>query len=414
MQTPIGTAMPLRRRSLVALVFAALAAPLVVAGTAQAPVERRVYVANDESRRIDVFDVDQKHALHHSFTPERNGVKLLDSRCRGIAAHAGTARLYFTDSDLKHVVAMDLVKETVLWVRTFDEAECKHPDRLSVTTDGRALYVPCKLSDNMVVLDARDGRTIRTHAVNDGEAPHNTYTGETGKYMYLGSYKSPIFRVYDQRTHDEVRRVDGFSSGIRPFAVDPTETYFFANLTTLLGFGVGDIRAGRRLYEVEQATPAERLAHPQTSGGHPHGGRPKSHGLAIRPGTTEVWFLDDEWGYLYVFDYATLPGAAPRHVATVPLFTDIGRPYYRAAADIKGAGDGYWRWLTFSIDGRWAYPANGAVVDAERRTLTSMTITASEKQLQVDFRNGVPVTVGGQNGGLYPLAPANSSAAALN
>jgi hypothetical protein len=43
-----------------------------------------------------------------------------------------------------------------------------------------------------------------------------------------------------------------------------------------------------------------------------------------------------------------------------------------------------------------------------------MTITASEKQLQVDFRNGVPVTVGGQNGGIYPRAAAESSAAALN
>ncbi len=338
-------------------------------------------------------------------------MKLLDSRCRGIAAHAGTGRLYFTDSDLKHVVAMDLASEKVLWVRRFDEAECKHPDRLSVTNDGRALYVPCKLSDNMVVLDARDGRTVRTHTVNEGEAPHNTYTGESGKYMYLGSYKSPIVRIYDQRTDDEVRRIDGFSSGVRPFAVDPTETYFFANLTKLLGFGVGDIPAGRRLYEVEQATPAERLAHPQASGGHPHGGKPKSHGLAVRPGTTEVWFLDDEWGYLYVFDYAPLPEAAPRHVATVPLFPDISRPYYRAAADIKGAGDGYWRWLTFSIDGRWAYPANGSVVDAGRRALTAMTITASEKQLQVDFRGGVPVTVGGQNGGRYPLAAVATSAA---
>lgn len=79
----------------------------------------------------------------------------------------------------------------------------------------------------------------------------------------------------------------------------------------------------------------------------------------------------------------------------------MSKPYYRAAKDIKGAGDGYWRWLTFSIDGRWAYPANGAVVDAERRTVTAMTVTASEKPLEVGFRNGVPVIVDGQNGGTY-------------
>jgi hypothetical protein len=251
------------------------------------------------------------------------------------------------------------------------------------------------------VLDARDGSTIKTHTVNEGEAPHNTYTGERGDFMYLGSYRSPIFRVYEQRTHEEVRRFGGFSSGIRPFAVDPTETYVFANLTTLLGFAVGDVRAGRTLYEVEQKTPAERLAHPDASGGHPHGGSPKSHGLALRPGTKEVWFLDDEWGYLYVYDASPLPAAPPTYVATVPLFTDISKPYYRAAKDIKGAGDGYWRWLTFSIDGRWAYPGNGAVVDAERRALTSMRVTPSEKQVEVGFSGGRPVVIGGQNGGLY-------------
>jgi hypothetical protein len=96
-----------------------------------------------------------------------------------------------------------------------------------------------------------------------------------------------------------------------------------------------------------------------------------------------------------------LPAAPPKYVATVPLFTDVSKPYYRAAKDIKGAGDGYWRWLTFSVDGRWVYPANGAVVDAERRSLTSMRITPSEKQVEVGFSNGQPVVVGGQNGGVY-------------
>lgn len=398
-------------RAMLGLAVGLLGTLAVAHTTAQEPLERRLYVANDAERRFDVYDIDKNHALHHSFTPEQDGVRLLDSRCRGIAAHADTSRLYFTDSDLKHVVALDLVTEQVVWVRQFDEEECEHPDRLSVTVDGSALYVPCKLSDSMVVLDARDGRIIRTHTVNEDEAPHNTYTGERGEYMYLGSYRSPIFRVYDQKTHDLVRQIDGFSSGIRPFAVDPTETYFFANLTKLLGFGVGDVRAGRRLFEVEQATPAERLAHPEASGGHPHGGKPKSHGLALRPGTNEVWFLDDEWGYLYVYDTSPLPDEAPRHLATIPLFTDISKPYYRAAEDIDGAGDGYWRWLTFSIDGRWAYPANGAVVDAERRRLTPMTVTASEKQLHVDFRGGVPVAVGGQNGGVYPRSTAAGTAA---
>jgi len=48
----------------------------------------------------------------------------------------------------------------------------------------------------------------------------------------------------------------------------------------------------------------------------------------------------------------------------------------------------------------------GAVVDAARRRLTDMKITASDKMLEVDFRGGVPVAVSGQNGGVYPRARA--------
>ena len=402
-----GSSVRTRFWSLLLIVVASLMGGLSAGGTADGPLERRLYVANDAGHRIDIFDVDKGHVLRRSITPRHDGKDLLDSRCRGMAGHADTARLYFTDSDQSHVVAMDLLREQVVWVRGLEKSVCDHPDRLSVTKDGRAIYVPCKLSDNMLVLDARDGATIKSHSTNPGEAPHNTYTGERGRYMYLGSYKSPILRIYDQSTHAEVRRIDGFSSGIRPFAVDRDERFFFTNLTTLLGFGIADIAAGRKLYEVEQQTPAERLAHPQASGGHPHGGSPKSHGLAIRPGTTEVWFLDDEWGYLYVYDAAPLPKRAPKHIATVPLFQDVAKPYYRAAKDIVGAGDGYWRWVTFSGDGRWVYPANGAVVDAEKRALTTMTITPSEKQLEVGFRNGRPVVVAGQNGGVYWAGSSN-------
>lgn len=68
-------------------------------GDAADGLERRLYVANDAGHRIDVFDVDRGHVLLHSMTPRHDGKDLLDSRCRGMAGHAETARLYFTDSD---------------------------------------------------------------------------------------------------------------------------------------------------------------------------------------------------------------------------------------------------------------------------------------------------------------------------
>jgi hypothetical protein len=39
----------------------------------QEPLEHRAYVANDAGHRIDVFDVDRGHMLHHTITPRLNG-----------------------------------------------------------------------------------------------------------------------------------------------------------------------------------------------------------------------------------------------------------------------------------------------------------------------------------------------------
>ena len=51
------------------LVIAGLIAWPAVAGRAASNgLERRIYVANDAEHRIDVFDVDRGHTLHHSIT----------------------------------------------------------------------------------------------------------------------------------------------------------------------------------------------------------------------------------------------------------------------------------------------------------------------------------------------------------
>jgi hypothetical protein len=48
------------------------------------------------------------------------------------------------------------------------------------------------------------------------------------------------------------------------------------------------------------------------------------------------------------------------------------------------------------------------MVDAGKRALTRMTITPSEKQLEVSLRNGRPVTVAGLNAGVYPARSSDS------
>ena len=57
------------------------------------------------------------------------------------------------------------------------------------------------------------------------------------------------------------------------------------------------------------------------NGGLPHGDHPFSHGIGVRPVTQEVWFLDDVWGYLNVFDTSKTPHK-PQFVGRVELFDD--------------------------------------------------------------------------------------------
>jgi YVTN family beta-propeller protein len=275
----------------------------------------------------------------------------------------------------------------VLWSQSF--SGCSHPDRLTVTLDGRAIYVPCKESDKVFVIDAETKQVLARLDVPD--RPHNTFLGESGRYVYLSARSNPTMYLADSATHTIIKRVPGFSSPIRPFSVERREKYFFANLTETLGFGVGDIDGGRVLMEIEQMTPAERLAHPEADSGRPHGSSPYSHGIAVRPGTTEVWFLDDAWGYLYVYDFGALP-ERPRHLASVPLFERIDEKWNTL----------HWRWVAFSIDGRYCYPSNGSVVDAALRRVIEPRVSPSEKLIEIDFQGGRPVRVSGQNGGVYP------------
>jgi hypothetical protein len=161
-----------------------------------------------------------------------------------------------------------------------------------------------------------------------------------------------------------------------------------------MGFGVGDIEEGRNIYELSVVAPSERTQYPEAKAKLTHGDAPLSHGIAVRPGTREVWVLDDAWGYLYVFDTSPLYGKSkqqPVHIASVQAFRDITKVWTETR----------WRWVEFSADGKYVYPSNGMVIDAETKQILDEGITPGEKLIEIDFQDGKPVRIGGQNGGVY-------------
>jgi hypothetical protein len=61
-------------------------------------------------------------------------------------------------------------------------------------------------------------------------------------------------------------------------------------------------------------------------------------------------------------------------------------------------------WITFSLDGKYAYPSSGEVIDVKTRKVLSTlkdefnNSIGSEKMLEVDLENGKAVRAGDQFG----------------
>ena len=130
------------------------------------------------------------------------------------------------------------------------------------------------------------------------------------------------------------------------------------------------------IHRVEAQVPAARLAEiPTPPARKPHS--TPSHGLNLRPDQKEVWMVDGVYGYVYAFDVTSLP---PKQIASIPIFQDPKEHPHPG-------------WITFGIDGRYAYPDGGIVIDSVTKQIAAR-IPTSEKLIEIDFENGQPVRAG--------------------
>ena len=245
----------------------------------------------------------------------------------------------------------------------------------------RTLYVPSFEGPIWNVVDAANGNVVAVIELKSGA--HNTICGLDGKRVYLAGLRSPLLRVADIETNKVVREVGPFAAAIRPFTVNAAQTRCYVTVNALLGFEIGDLTTGKKLARIEvtgfKQGPVARHGCP-------------SHGVGLTSDEKEIWVSDGHNRCMRVFDATTTP---PRQTAAVKLRDEPG-------------------WVTFTIDGQYAYPSTGDVVDAAtKKVVTGLRDekgreVASEKMLEIDFKAGVPVRVGSQFGvgraGKWPRA----------
>jgi hypothetical protein len=312
-----------------------------------------------------VFDIDDGHKFVGRIPFDGLDEQRRPLNVKGICASAATGRLYLTT--LKHLICLDLASRKVVWERRYDMG-C---DRMSITPDGRSIYLPSLEGPLWYVVDADTGEVVRKLVTDSGA--HNTICGPSGKHAYLAGLRSPDLRVVDTETL-AIRTVGPFAASIRPFTVDGRERCCYVNVNDLLGFEIGDLTTGKKLYRVEVQGFFK---------GHTKRHGCPSHGIGMTPDEKQLWVCDAANSRMHVFDAMVVP---PVQMASIELRDQPG-------------------WITFGIDGQYAYPSTGDVIDvATRKVIAQLTdekgqAVQSEKLLEIDWR-GLHIEAAGDQFGI--------------
>ena len=180
----------------------------------------------------------------------------------------------------------------------------------------------------LVVVDAKNGELIKRIPV--GPEAHNSIVSLDGRRAYLGTIM--MLTVIDTSTDRIIRQIkDVGEDRVFPFTMDRQNRIGYVCLGEHVGFHVVDLETGKIMHRVLAGD--EPIPH-------------QSHGVALTPDETELWVSDQTNRKFYVFDATKMP------------------PEPKDQVEVSEDGHG---WLTFSIDGQYAWTHTSDVFDAKTK-----------------------------------------------
>jgi DNA-binding beta-propeller fold protein YncE len=314
---------------------------------------------------ILVFDVTDGHRFIKRIPTGGLKDDGTPSNVKGVGVSVATNSIYITT--LEALQRIDLATEKVVWEKRY-EGGC---DRMAISPDGKLIYLPTLEKEHWNVVDAETGEVIKQVVTNSGA--HNTVYGAGGTKAYLAGLRSQTLGVVDTRTHTILKQVGPFNSAIRPFTINGAETRCYVNINGLLGFEVGDLETGKKLHHIE----VEGF---KTGAVKRHGC--PSHGIGLTPDEKEIWLCDSFNQRLHIFDNTAVP---PKQIMSIEVRDQPG-------------------WVTFSMDGKYAYPSTGEVIDAKTRKVVATlkdengNAVQSEKVVEIHMNGKQAVKAGDQFG----------------
>jgi DNA-binding beta-propeller fold protein YncE len=339
---------------------------------AQSPIHHYLYVAVPGVRNylqygghgLLVFDMDNNFRFVKRIATGGFDDKQQPSNVKGIAVSLFTHCIYI--SALQSLQCIDLLTEKMVWEKTYNDG-C---DRMSISPDGKTIYLPSLEADDWKVLDAKTGEVLHRIVTHSGS--HNTVYGRDGKKAYLEGLRSNYLTVVN--TADlSITTIGPFANHIRPFTINANQSRCYVNVDSLLGFEIGDLQSRKRIKHIEvkgyETGPVKRHGCP-------------SHGIALTPTEKELWLADAFNESVHVF---TISKNEIRQSLSIKLSDQPG-------------------WITFSIDGRYAFPSTGDIIDAARKKIIATLVdetgarVQSEKMVEVQFSGKGLLKAGDQFG----------------
>jgi DNA-binding beta-propeller fold protein YncE len=310
-----------------------------------------------------VYDMDDQHKFVKRIPTAGLDEKGQPLNVKGVCASVALKRIYV--STLRTLTAVDLETEKIVWEKAYDGG-C---DRMAISPDGKTIYLPSLEKDHWHVVDAESGAVIKR--LDFASGAHNTIFGPDGKEVYLAGLRNTYLNVAKTDGHTLGTPVGPFGGPIRPFTVNGSQTLCFVNINGLLGFEVGDLKTGKKLHRVEvqgfKLGPVKRHGCP-------------SHGVGMTPDEREIWVTDAANSRMHIYDATVMP---PKQKESIELRDQPG-------------------WITFSLDGKYAYPSTLDVIDVKTRRILyplkdeNGQPIQSEKIVEIHFEGNKPVKAGDQ------------------
>ncbi|MBV6430369.1 MAG: hypothetical protein IANPNBLG_00480 [Bryobacteraceae bacterium] len=349
--------------------FLACFLPLATIVSAQPETRRYLYLgmpdgAQEEGRSeppgILVFDIDNGHKL-----VRRIRIPIFAEGLRGFAGNLKMHRVYYSTTNHR-LGAFDLETEKVVWEKTYD-AGC---DRSAITLDGGKIYVPTGWwysgeDSGFLIVNGENGELIKR--VHVGPQAHNSIVSLDGRRMYLCT--STMLSIFDTGADRLIRQIkDVGERGIFPYTMDSRQRIGYICLGGHVGFDIVNLETGKILHRVLAGDAP--IAH-------------RTHGVALTPDERELWISDQVGRKLFLFDATKMPPAPKGHL------------------ELSQGGHG---WVTFSLDGKYAWTHTPDVFDARTKKLVAALKdehgkpVSGSKFIEIHFRGRKVVRVGNEFG----------------